>query len=191
MERTIYVDKERCVGCYSCVVACKLEHNLPPYPVKPPLISPEGPDLIRIDQIGPVIEDDKVYQCFQPITCMHCVNAPCVEACPNSVLYKDAKTGVTLVNRDGCIGCKFCLTVCPFGAPQFYDGKVMLCNLCSHRLGEGRERGRQTACEAACPARAIYVGTIEEISELKGRTGGAARQKRFIKLDLSPESTRR
>lgn len=169
MERAIFVDKDRCIGCYSCVVACKLEHSLPPEPARPPLADPKGPELIRVYQIGPEINGDKVYQYFQPIMCMHCAKAPCVEACPRSALYKDAKTGATLVRRDRCIGCKFCLTVCPFGAPQFPNGRVMLCDLCIHRLEENREKGRRTACEAACPARAIHVGTVAEIAGLKGK----------------------
>jgi Fe-S-cluster-containing dehydrogenase component len=45
---------------------------------------------------------------------------------------------------------------------------MYLCDLCIHRIGEERQKGRQTACEAACPARAIHVGTTDEISALTG-----------------------
>jgi anaerobic dimethyl sulfoxide reductase subunit B (iron-sulfur subunit) len=165
MQWAIFVDKDRCVGCYACVVACKMEHNLPPYPVHPPLASPKGPELIRVYQVGPRMRDDEVYQYFQPISCMHCLDAPCIKACPCSAIYKDTETGITLVNQDECIGCKSCLWVCPYGAPQFYDGKLVLCDLCIHRLAEGRP----TACEAACPARAIHVGTTDAISTLAGK----------------------
>lgn len=169
MQRAIFIDKNKCIGCYTCTVACKLEHNLPPHPVKPPVGNPQGPELIRVYHIGPELHHDKVHQYFQPISCMHCFKAPCIEACPESVIYKDIETGVTLVNEDKCIGCKFCLWVCPYGAPQFVDGKLKLCNLCLHRLGAGEGRGKQTACEAACPARAIHVGTTNEISALIGK----------------------
>lgn len=168
MDRAIFIDKDRCVGCYSCVVACKLEHGLPPHPVAPPVGNPEGPELIRVYQVGPKVLDNGVYQYFQPIPCMHCLDAPCIKACPRSALYKDIKTGITLIDEDKCIGCKFCLWVCPYGSPQFYDGKMYLCDLCIHRIGEERQKGRQTACEAACPARAIHVGTTDEISALTG-----------------------
>jgi Fe-S-cluster-containing dehydrogenase component len=163
MQWTIFIDKNKCVGCYSCVVACKLEHNLPPYPVDPPQGNPKGPELIRVYQVGPQIRGGEIYQYFQPISCMHCLDAPCIRACPCSAIYKDIETGITLVNEDECIGCKSCLGVCPFGAPQFYDGKLILCDLCIHRLGE------YTACEAACPARAIHVGTTDEISVIVGK----------------------
>lgn len=160
MQRAILVDGDKCVGCYACVVACKLEHDLPPYPVSPPAGDPQGPELIRILRVGPQIRDDKVQRYFEAITCMHCPDAPCISACPTSAIYKDVETGITLVNEDECTGCEACLSVCPFGAPQFYDGRLYLCDLCIHRLGEGRH----TACEAACPARAIHVGTTDEIS---------------------------
>lgn len=165
MQRTILFDRDKCVGCDSCVVACKLEHNLPPYPAHPPRGNPKGPELIRVYQVGPEIRDDGVHQYFQPISCMHCLDAPCIRACPRSALYKDIETGITLVNEDECLGCKSCLSVCPYGAPQFYDGKVYLCDLCIHRLREGRH----AACEAACPARAIRVGTTDEISAMVGK----------------------
>ena len=168
MNRTIFIDKDRCVGCYSCIVACKLEHALPPEPVKPPSGDPTGPNLIRVHQVGPQIQDDEVRQYFLPIPCLHCLDAPCIKACPRSALYKDNDTGITLINQDKCIGCKFCLWVCPYGAPQFYNGRMYLCDLCIHRIGEERQKGRQTACEAACPARAIHVGTTAKISALIG-----------------------
>jgi len=168
MERAIFIDKDKCVGCQACIVACKLEHSLPPYPTQPVISEAQGPQLIRVFQIGPEIQNGEVCLFFQPISCMHCADAPCIRACPRSAIYKDSKTSVTLVDRDKCIGCKFCLWVCPYGAPQFYEGKMILCDLCIHRLEEHREKGRQTACEAACPARAIYVGTPTEISLLVG-----------------------
>lgn len=83
-------------------------------------------------------------------------------------LRKDVETGITLVDEEKCIGCKFCLWVCPYGSPQFHYGRMYLCDLCIHRLGEDRQKERQTACEAACPARAIHVGTTDEISALTG-----------------------
>ena len=67
MPRAIFIDKDRCVACYSCIVACKLEHSLPPHPVAPPVGNPEGPELVRVYQVGPKMLDDEVCQYFQPI----------------------------------------------------------------------------------------------------------------------------
>jgi len=157
MQWSIHVDRDRCIGCYSCIVACKLEHNLPPYPAHPPVGNPTGPVPIRVRHFGPVVGDDTVVQYFEPVLCMHCPDAPCIPACPQSALYKDHETGITLVNRDECMGCESCLDACPYGAPQFFDGKVYLCDLCIDRLAVSEQEPRGTACEAICPARAIHT----------------------------------
>jgi len=64
------------------------------------------------------------------------------------------------------------LQVLPLGLSLWLSavsfGKMYLCDLCIHRIGRERQKGKQTACEAACPARAIHVGTTDEISALMG-----------------------
>jgi Fe-S-cluster-containing dehydrogenase component len=162
MQQAILIDKDKCVGCYSCVVACKLEHHLPPHPARPPLGDPKGSELIRVYRVGPQIHDDEVHQYFQPIVCLHCLDAPCIGACPYSAISRDIETGIVLVDKDECTGCESCLEACPYEAPQFYDGKLYLCDLCIHRLEERRREGRYTACVAACPARAIHLGTPDD-----------------------------
>lgn len=160
-QRTLLVDKEKCIGCYACVVACKAEHSSPPHPTNPVDGNPEGPDLIRITRIGPEVHGDELIQYFLAVVCRHCTDGPCISSCPFSAIYKDTETGVTLVDEDKCVGCKACLKACPYGAPQFHNGKMKLCNLCLHRLKEGRQ---YTACEAVCQARAICVVPAGEIS---------------------------
>jgi len=64
MQRAIFIDKDKCIGCYACTIACKLKHNLPPYPTKQPLGNPKGPELIRVYQVGPQIRDGEVRQYF-------------------------------------------------------------------------------------------------------------------------------
>lgn len=168
MQLTIHTDMEKCIGCLACIVACKLEHNLPPHPVHPPVGDPKGPDLIRVVEVGPQIHGDQVHYYFQPILCLHCVEAPCIEACPNTAIYRDIDAGIVLVKRDDCNGCESCLEVCPYNAPHFYNGKLYICDLCIHRAEERRREGRYTACQAACPAEAIYIAKADEISAITG-----------------------
>jgi Fe-S-cluster-containing dehydrogenase component len=138
----------------------------PPYPVYPPLAEPKGINLVNIFQIGPEIGEGGVFQSFVRISCMHCVDAPCIMSCPTSAIYKDSETNITLVNRERCIGCKSCLWVCPFGAPSFdEEGKLVLCDMCIDRIKEGKK----AACEAACPACAIITATAEEIAEIQAK----------------------
>ena len=153
-RQAISFDRDKCIGCYACVIACKLEHKAPPYPTCPPEAEPKGINLIDIRQYGPVISDDRVVQFFQPTACRHCTDAPCMAACPSTAIYRDVSTGAALVSQERCIGCKACLPACPFGVPQFNENEEMVkCDLCVHRL----RKGKQTACAAACVARAIRV----------------------------------
>jgi len=166
MTKAIFCDIDKCVNCYTCVVACKVKHMSPPYPVNPPLAEPKGINLIDVIQVGPEIHEGGVSQSFVCISCMHCADAPCIRCCPTSAIYKDSETNITLVNRERCIGCRSCLSVCPFGAPSFdVAGKLLLCDMCIDRIKEGKK----TACEAACVARAIITGTPEEIAEIKAK----------------------
>ena len=155
----IFVDPERCIGCYACVIACKMEHNLPPYPASPPVAEPKGLRLIRVFQVGPEIKNDKVYQYFVPVSCMHCDDPPCMYSCPVKAISK-GEDGVVRVDREKCTGCKMCFWACPYRAPQFTsEGKMIICDLCIDNL----QSGRKAACEANCPTKCIYIGTPNEI----------------------------
>ncbi len=162
MQRTVFRDKDRCVGCYACIVACKLEHGLPPHPTAPPAAEPQGISLTDVYRYGPYREGDRVIQYFVPLSCMHCSDAPCIKACPARALHKDPETGATLVAKDRCIGCRMCLMVCPYSAPRYNEqGECELCDMCLQRFREGK---RKTACEAVCIARAIYSGPADEVA---------------------------
>jgi Fe-S-cluster-containing dehydrogenase component len=165
-RKSIFRDADLCVNCKACVIACKVKHFSPPYPNASADPEPAGLNLIHVYRFGPVIDKNHVDQSFVTIACMHCEDPPCLRVCPTSAIFKDALTHATLVNRDRCIGCKLCLWACPFGAPSFDPhGKLVLCDLCLDRLKDGK----QTACEATCPSRAIFVGTPEEIAEKQAR----------------------
>ena len=166
MRKAIFRDMGACVNCKACIIACKVKHMSSVYPVSLAIAEAKGRNLINIYQCGPEIRGDRVYQSFVSIACMHCEDAPCIRVCPVTAIYKDGQTSITLVDREKCIGCKVCLWVCPYGAPSFdEDGKLVLCDLCIARLREGKK----TACEAACPADAIFVGSPEEIAELRAK----------------------
>jgi len=166
MRKVIFFDKDKCISCYSCVIACKVKNDSAPIPVCPPEADPYGPDRINIFQYGPFMDGDRVNQFFQPASCRHCADAPCIKNCPESAIYKDTQFNITLVDRTRCIGCQTCLQVCPFGAPAFDEmGKLTLCNMCIDRL----KQELKTACEVACPAGAIKTGTDKEISIMQGR----------------------
>ena len=165
-RKAVFRDMDTCVDCKACIIACRVKNMSSPYPVSSVLAEPKGRSLLHVYHRGPEIRGDRVYQSFVSIACMHCEDAPCIRVCPASAIYKDTETAITLVDRELCIGCKVCLWVCPYGAPSFdEDGKLVLCNLCIDRL----RQGKKAACEAVCPASAIFVGTPEEIVELQAK----------------------
>lgn len=146
----ILIDSERCLGCRACEIACKAENDIPP-----------GPHWIRVMEMEKE-DDGRVRLLTFPMHCLHCGVPYCVGVCPSSALSKSEENGIVVVNKEKCIGCRMCLMVCPFGAPQFgSDGKMQKCKLCLQRV----EQGLVPACAANCPAEAIYFGTLEELSD--------------------------
>jgi len=98
------IDTRRCVGCEACVIACKIENKTPPgvfYTVvtKEPL---PGSTTDR-----PV---------FMTKPCFHCEKPPCIPVCPVNATYKRKSDGIVVVDYDRCIGCRYCLAACPYGA---------------------------------------------------------------------------
>ncbi len=91
------------------------------------------------------------------VLCNHCENPPCVRACPTKSTWKRESDGVVLMDFHRCIGCRFCMAACPFGARSFNyrdprpfirhlnvkyptrsKGVVEKCNFCAERLAEGK-----------------------------------------------------
>jgi len=106
-----------------------------------------------------------------PISCRHCADPKCIKACPEDAINKRLEDGIVLVDRSKCTGCRQCLSACPFGAPQFgEDGLLQMCNFCLDRT----EKGLDPVCMEACPMRALYAGTTEELSRIA--SGRAAKK---------------
>jgi molybdopterin-containing oxidoreductase family iron-sulfur binding subunit len=97
------IDTRKCVGCHACTVACIAENNLPPGVVYRPVITEESGTEAR-----PGLR-------FIPRPCMQCDNPTCVSVCPVNATWKRAD-GVVAIDYDSCIGCRYCLTACPYGA---------------------------------------------------------------------------
>lgn len=97
------IDLRRCVGCHACTIACVAENKLPPGVVYRPVIDEE---LGTYPNVG---------RRFIPRPCMQCDNPPCVPVCPVSATHKN-EDGVVVVDYPECIGCRACLTACPYSA---------------------------------------------------------------------------
>ncbi len=103
------IDVNRCVGCRSCVVACKHENTV-------------GPKQWwnRVVKAGPKGSFPDVEMYYFPLMCMHCEKAPCIDACPNQAIYKQ-DGGIVLISEEKCIACEPCKIACPAGlSPRSY-----------------------------------------------------------------------
>ena len=88
--------------------------------------------------------------------------------CPTEAIHRVCDTGPVLLNREQCIGCKFCILVCPFGVIDLSrDGKaVVKCDLCIERT----EAGEEPACVAACPTGSLRFVELDEMLAQRRRT---------------------
>lgn len=107
---SMVIDLEKCVGCSACTIACKAENRLPPGVVYRPVIE---------EEIG---EYPNVSRRWLPRPCMQCDDPPCTDVCPVNATWK-REDGIVVIDYNKCIGCRYCLTACPYGARYFDFGE--------------------------------------------------------------------
>jgi len=154
----ILVDTTRCIGCRACEVACGEEHDL----LVPDVLNDGALEEHRdtSDKQWMVVNkfETEKGEVFVKKQCMHCYQAACATACPTEAMEKTKKGPVTW-DGDKCIGCRYCMTSCPFDIPKFeyheWNPKIQKCTMCFERL----EQGQKPACVAACPTDALMFGT--------------------------------
>lgn len=178
------IDLRRCVGCYSCVIACKAANYTPPGVLWARVLKRE---------IGEVYPGQRF---TLPVLCMQCADPPCVRVCPTGAAEKRTEDGIVTIDSDACIGCRYCMLACPYGSRYFladrsyyyedptpYErfgyrehpvGVVSKCDFC---LGSGRlDKGLDPACVVACPTRARTFGDLHDpygalVKLIRARTG--------------------
>ena len=174
MTYGMLIDLKKCVGCHACSVACKEAHGTRP-----------GVRRSRVDRVFEGTYPD-VRKTAYPMLCMHCETAPCVEVCPQDATYK-REDGIVVIDKDKCIGCGSCQTVCPYDARHLaasedgYFGSELSeyeavmyetmppmtmdkCTFCAERIDAGK--GEVQACVAACPNASAMLFTGAKISHL-------------------------
>lgn len=149
----LFADPEKCTGCMQCAVACSLKKFGECNPKKSAII------LVRDEFEGFEV----------PVFCFQCDEAPCITACSVNALYRE--DGIVKYDKDKCIGCRLCATVCPFSAITTYLRDVVKCDLCD---------GDPT-CVKYCATKAITYE--DELSEVHKR------RKEYVKRFLDSVKT--
>jgi len=142
-----YFDAGRCVKCHTCEMACKSVRNVE-----------LGVYWRKVIEIW-AGEFPDVSRTFVSLSCLHCAEPSCVEACPNGAIRKREEDGIVVVDKNECTGCGECFYACPYQVPQYgKDGLMQKCDFCFDR-----EEG--PACVEQCPAEALFCGTMEELEK--------------------------
>jgi tetrathionate reductase subunit B len=143
---------DRCIDCERCLEACKQTNNVPSYGYRITILGRK--------KIG--IAASKMIREFLPVLCNQCNRPPCVRVCPTRATFKDKKNGIVMMNGSLCVGCKACMTACPYNA-RYYNRdteSVDKCDFCfSRRLQNGET---STACVEACPAGVLFFGDLSD-----------------------------
>ena len=169
------LDEQRCIGCHTCSVACRVENNLPQGTWWNRALTDGGEDM---DTPAGIFPDVKMS--YLTVACQHCENPACVKVCPVGATYRDEETGVVRQDYDKCIGCRMCMSACPYtgvrsfnweepkftidfsvgdaDVPSHQKHVVEKCTMCWHRLAKGEE----PACVEVCPARARFWGDLDD-----------------------------
>ena len=180
------LDLSRCGGCRRCVYGCVEENNQS----RDPQI--QWIKVLRMEkEKGIDIEESEIYYnpdvvpeegyFYMPVQCHQCRKPPCTKVCPVEATWKE-EDGIVAIDYNWCIGCRYCMAACPYGARHFnwskphipaeemnprthylgnrprYKGVVEKCTFCIQRTREGR----YPACVEVCPVGARKFGDLTD-----------------------------
>jgi Fe-S-cluster-containing dehydrogenase component len=178
------LDISRCIGCRRCVYACVEENNQSRDPqvhwIR--VLSMNKDKGVDFQDADPYYQPKEVPQeghFYVPTACQQCRNAPCTKVCPTGATWTEPD-GIVVIDYDWCIGCRYCMAACPYGARHFNWGEPSLpkeqvngnmhvlgnrprpkgvvekCTFCIQRT----RAGRYPACVEVCPVGARKFGNL-------------------------------
>lgn len=161
------VDIDKCIGCAQCVRACKVENDVPNAPfyfrtwIERYIVRANDEFEVSSPNGGqdkhPAVEKPETVarSFFVPKLCNHCETSPCNQVCPVGASFK-TEDGVVLVDKEYCVGCRYCIQACPYASRYFnpITHTVDKCTHCYHRI----TKGLRPACVEVCPTGARIFG---------------------------------
>jgi formate dehydrogenase iron-sulfur subunit len=158
----VLIDVSRCIGCRSCENACKTANNLPAETQATAERCLSARRFTFVDKRQMPVDNKQTATRFVKRQCMHCLEPACVSVCPVGALQKGAN-GAVIYDDTKCIGCRYCMTACPFDVPRYeWESAAPLirkCQFCKTRTLQGEP----TACSCACPAGTIAFGKRSDL----------------------------
>ena len=141
------INTKKCVGCYACRLGCQTINSLG-----------HEDSFISFNEVESGVFPS-VYAEVIPVQCMHCEDAPCERVCPTGATYT-TDSGVVLVEEGKCIGCKYCMGACPYGARIVVKetGVADKCRFCWY---DGKP-GNPPACVRTCISGARTFGDLDD-----------------------------
>ncbi|MFH1140943.1 MAG: 4Fe-4S dicluster domain-containing protein [Chloroflexota bacterium] len=160
----LLTDLTLCIGCRACEVVCNKVNRLPAPEVS--FSSAAVFDTLRrptaraFTVVNRYPQTNGRLPIYRKVQCMHCDEPACVSACPVSALMKTPE-GPVIWDEKVCIGCRYCMTVCPYSIPAYeysepYHPRIRKCTMCYDRVVK---QGGIPACVEACPVKATIFGT--------------------------------
>ena len=145
MAKALQINHEKCTGCRLCELVCAVGHDGISNPIR---------SRIRVMKW----EQEGVYI---PMACQQCKDAPCLHGCPVGAISRDDTNALVTVDHEVCIGCRTCVSVCPFGGMSYnhIDNKVIKCDLCD---GDPQ-------CVRFCDVKAVEFVEAADVSISKKR----------------------
>jgi len=131
------IDLSRCKNVRACQKACNHMHQVHP-----------GQNWIKVLSME---ESAHTAPYWQPTTCMHCDEPPCVKVCPVDATFK-RQDGIVLIDSDRCIGCRFCMAACPYSTRVFNWEEPILTK---------EEEAQPYSCETSMPQKKGTVGKCD------------------------------
>lgn len=175
----LYIDVKRCIGCYTCVVACKNWHQID--------AGYDGGRIRLVDLSEGKYPD--ISRIILPVLCMQCENAPCIDECPIEGAIYRREDGIVVIEKGKCKGCKSqpCIPACPYGVLYYREDEdtVDKCDFCVERI----DLGLEPYCVATCPTEAIIFGDLDDPDSEVSRSIAATEAKPlFTKSGAKPKA---